>query len=314
VSCRQDVRAPYDVREVIARIVDGSEFDEFKKLYGRRWCAASRISGACRSPSSPITACCSPKARSRARTSSNFACQRNIPLVFLQNISGFMVGRKYEAGGIAKRRRQAGDGGRDRGVPKFTVVIGGSFGAGNYGMCGRAYNPALSVDLAERAHLGDGRRAGRHRAQPPCAAMLSRPKARRGRRGRGGVQGADPRAVRSEGHPYYATARLWDDGVIDPAQTRDVLGLGLSAAANAERPASQRHLRRVQDVTMMASAPYRSAAHRQSRRDRLPRHPHRAPRSACAPSRSIPKPTPIRRCMCAMADEAVHIGPAPARE
>ncbi len=150
--------------------------------------------------------------------------------MFLQNITGFMVGRKYEAGGIAKDGAKMVTAVATAGVPKFTVIIGGSFGAGNYGMCGRAYSPRFlwmwpnaricvmgGEQAASRAGHGPARR---HRGQGRHLV----------RRGRGRLQGADPSAVRDQGHPYYASARLWDDGVIDPADTRRVLGLGLSAA------------------------------------------------------------------------------------
>ncbi len=159
--------------------------------------------------------------------------QRGIPLVFLQNITGFMVGRKYENAGIAKDGAKMVTAVATAAVPKFTVIIGGSFGAGNYGMCGRAYSPALPVDVAQCAHLGDGRRAGRL-----C------PRHRAARRDGGARQqwpAADEAAFKapiraqyeSQGHPYYASARLWDDGIIDPAETRLVLALGISAALNA---------------------------------------------------------------------------------
>jgi 3-methylcrotonyl-CoA carboxylase beta subunit len=160
------------------------------------------------------------------------ACQRGIPLLFLQNITGFMVGKKYEEGGIAKHGAKLVTAVACAQVPKFTVIIGGSFGAGNYGMCGRAYD-ALPVDVAQRAHRRDGRRTGRRRAGPGQA--------------RAGERSGQPFSAEEEarlkqpildqyehqGHPYYSSARLWDDGVIDPAQTRDVLGLALSAALNA---------------------------------------------------------------------------------
>ena len=148
--------------------------------------------------------------------------QRGIPLVFLQNISGFMVGREYEAGGIAKNGAKMVTAVASTRVPKLTVIIGGSFGAGNYSMCGRAYSPRLPVHVAQRAHLGDGRRAGGDGAGRPVG---SEP-----RRSSGARSAAQ---YERQGHPYYSTARLWDDGVIDPADTRTVLGLALSAAANA---------------------------------------------------------------------------------
>ncbi len=157
--------------------------------------------------------------------------QRNIPLVFLQNITGFMVGRKYEQGGIAKDGAKLVLAVACAKVPKFTVVIGGSFGAGNYGMCGRAYSPNF-LWMWPNAHRRDGRRAGQRagHGQARWHRGQGRPVAGGGGRR---VQGTDPRAVRAAGPPYYASARLWDDGVIDPADTRRVLALALSASLNA---------------------------------------------------------------------------------
>ena len=223
------------MREVIARIVDGSEFDEFKALLRRpRWSAASPACTATRSASSPTTASCSRESALKGAHFIELCCQRGIPLLFLQNITGFMVGQKYEAGGIAKDGAKMVTAVACAQVPKFTVIIGGSFGAGNYGMCGRAYDPRflwmwpnarISVMGGEQAAsvLAQVKR-DRHDARGPRA----------GRRRGGRVQAADPRPVRgARAIPYYASARLWDDGVIDPAQTRDVLGLALSAALNA---------------------------------------------------------------------------------
>jgi 3-methylcrotonyl-CoA carboxylase beta subunit len=165
-------------------------------------------------------------------------CQRRIPLVFLQNITGFMVGRKYEAEGIAKHGAKMVTAVATATVPKFTVIIGGSFGAGNYGMCGRAYDAALPVDVAQRAHQRDGRRAGRQRAGDR-AARRHRGQGRQLERRRGsGVQEPILTQFEQQAHPYYASARLWDDGVIDPADTRRVLALGLSASLNAPIPQS----------------------------------------------------------------------------
>ena len=142
-----------------------------------------------------------------------------MPLVFLQNITGFMVGREYEAGGIAKHGAKMVTAVATARVPKLTVVIGGSFGAGNYSMCGRAYSPRLPVHVAERADLGDGRRAGGDGARRRCAARTN-PEPEEEFRQRIRAQ------YETQGHPYYSTARLWDDGVIDPADTRTVLGPG----------------------------------------------------------------------------------------
>jgi 3-methylcrotonyl-CoA carboxylase beta subunit len=157
-------------------------------------------------------------------------CQRGIPLLFLQNITGFMVGSKYEAGGIAKDGAKLVTAVACAKVPKFTVIIGGSFGAGNYGMCGRAYDPRfLFMWPNARISVMGGEQAAGVLARSPRQHGARR--ARNGRRGRGENQGADPRAVRTQGHPYYATARLWDDGVIDPADTRDGAGPGAVAPA-----------------------------------------------------------------------------------
>ena len=160
------------------------------------------------------------------------ACKRKIPLVFLQNISGFMVGGKYEAGGIAKDGAKLVTAVACAEVPKFTVLIGGSFGAGNYGMCGRAYSPALPVDLAQQPDQRHGRRTGRRRPRhrPPRRRTAGRPRRQKPSRPR------SARRYEDEGNPYFATARLWDDGIIDPAQTRDVLGLAICAVLNAPIP------------------------------------------------------------------------------
>jgi 3-methylcrotonyl-CoA carboxylase beta subunit len=226
-----DVRAPYDVREVIARIVDGSEFDEFKALYGTTLvCGFARIWGY------PVAILANngvlfSESALKGAHFIELACKRKIPLVFLQNISGFMVGGKYEAGGIAKDGAKLVTAVASAEVPKFTVLIGGSFGAGNYGMCGRAYSPRflwtwpnsrISVMGGEQAAsvlATVHRDAGKWTAQEEEAFK------------------APIRAkYEEEGSPYYATARLWDDGIIDPVQTRDVLGLSISAALNAPIP------------------------------------------------------------------------------
>ena len=223
------MRAPYDVREVIARIVDGSEFHEFKPLYGTTLvCGFAHIWGM------PVAILANngvlfSESALKGAHFIELACQRRIPLLFLQNISGFMVGGKYEAGGIAKDGAKLVTAVATATVPKITVLIGGSFGAGNYGMCGRAYSPALPVHLAQQPHQRDGRRAGGHRAG-------DRPARRHGaswtpgRRRRSASRRPIRQHYEDEGNPYYATARLWDDGIIDPAQTRDVLGLAFSAA------------------------------------------------------------------------------------
>jgi len=220
-----DPRAPWEVREVIARIVDGSELDEFKQLYGATLvCGFARILGF----EVGILANNGILFSESALKGAHFiqlCAARGTPLVFLQNISGFMVGKKYEAGGIAKDGAKLVTAVACAAVPKFTVLLGGSFGAGNYGMCGRAYDPRfLWMWPNARISVMGGEQA---------AAVLSAV-----RRGEG--EGEDEKfkqriraQYETQGHPYYASARLWDDGVIDPAQTRTVLGLALGAAQNA---------------------------------------------------------------------------------
>jgi len=228
-----DTRKPYDVREVIARIVDGSELDEFKQLYGTTLvCGFARIWGY----PVGIVANNGILFSESAQKGAHFielCSQRGIPLVFLQNISGFMVGSKYESGGIAKDGAKMVTAVACAKVPKFTILIGGSFGAGNYGMCGRAYSPRfLWMWPNARISVMGGEQA---------ASVLAQVK-RDGMEGRGEAWSAtDEEAFKSpirqqyedQGHPYYASARLWDDGIIDPADTRMVLGLGISAALNA---------------------------------------------------------------------------------
>jgi acetyl-CoA carboxylase carboxyltransferase component len=213
----EDHRQPFDPREAIARIVDGSRFDEFKQLYGETLvCGFARIEGY------PVAILANNGVlfAESAQKGAHFielACERKIPLVFLQNITGFMVGVEYEAGGIARDGAKLVMAVACAEVPKFTVVIGGSFGAGNYGMCGRAYGPRqLWMWPNARISVMGGEQA---------ATVLTM------------VGDADPEEIRAkyeaEGNPYYSTARLWDDGVIDPLDTRRVLALGLSAALNA---------------------------------------------------------------------------------
>jgi 3-methylcrotonyl-CoA carboxylase beta subunit len=228
-----DVRQPYDVREVIARIVDGSRFHEFKSLYGDTLVTGfARVHGYLVG----IVANNGILFRESALKGAHFIelCnQRGIPLVFLQNISGFMVGREYEAGGIAKDGAKMVTAVACSTVPKFTVVIGGSFGAGNYAMCGRAYDPRfLWMWPNARISVMGGEQA---------ATVLATVK-RDGLEAAGeGWSAEDEEAFKepiratyeTQGSPYHSTARLWDDGIIDPAQTRDVLGLGLAAAAHA---------------------------------------------------------------------------------
>jgi 3-methylcrotonyl-CoA carboxylase beta subunit len=228
-----DTRRPYEVREVIARLVDGSEFDEFKRLYGQTLvCGFARIWGY------PVGILANngilfSESALKAAHFIELCAQRGIPLVFLQNISGFMVGRKYEAGGIAKDGAKMVTAVATAGVPKFTVIIGGSFGAGNYGMCGRAYGPRfLWMWVNARISVMGGEQA---------ASVLAQVR-RDSRAGRDdpwneAQEEAFKTPIRAQyetqGHPYYASARLWDDGVIDPVDTRMTLALAISASLNA---------------------------------------------------------------------------------
>jgi 3-methylcrotonyl-CoA carboxylase beta subunit len=228
-----DTRKPYDVREVIARLVDGSRLEEFKARYGTTLvCGFARLHGY------PVGIVASNGIlfSDSALKGTHFielCAQRGIALVFLQNITGFMVGRKYENGGIARDGAKMVTAVACARVPKFTVLIGGSFGAGNYGMCGRAYSPRLLWMWPNaRISVMGGEQAAAVLAQVKRDALEAA--------GKGwGTEDEEvfKEPIRSQyetqGHPYYATARLWDDGVIDPAQTRRVLGLGLSAALNA---------------------------------------------------------------------------------
>ncbi|KFB74815.1 MULTISPECIES: carboxyl transferase domain-containing protein [Candidatus Accumulibacter] len=229
-----DARKPFDVREIIARLVDGSDFDEFKARYGTTIvCGFARLWGY------PIGIVANngilfSESSLKAAHFVELCAQRGIPLLFLQNITGFMVGRKYENGGIARDGAKMVTAVACARVPKFTVVIGGSFGAGNYGMCGRAYSPRfLWMWPNARISVMGGEQA---------AQVLATVR-RDGLEAAGKAWNADEEAafmapIRAQyelqGHPYYASARLWDDGVIDPADTRRVIGLGLSAALNAE--------------------------------------------------------------------------------
>jgi len=228
-----DSRTPYDVREVIARLVDGSEFDEFRQLYGTTLiCGFAHIYGY------PVGIVANngilfSESAQKAAHFIELCGQRNIPLVFLQNITGFMVGGKYEAGGIAKDGAKMVTAVSTVKVPKFTVIIGGSFGAGNYGMCGRAYSPRFLFTWPNaRISVMGGEQA---------ASVLATV-TRDNMEARGEDLSAEAEAefkqpiidkYTEEGHPYYATARLWDDGIIAPADTRMVLGLSISASLNA---------------------------------------------------------------------------------
>jgi 3-methylcrotonyl-CoA carboxylase beta subunit len=228
-----DARKPYDVREIIARIVDGSEFDEFKQLYGTTLiCGFAHIFGYPVGMVANNGILFSESAMKGAHFI-ELCSQRGIPLVFLQNITGFMVGRKYEAGGIAKDGAKMVTAVASTRVPKFTVIIGGSFGAGNYGMCGRAYSPRfLWAWPNSRISVMGGEQAANVLAQVRRDNLESR-----GEQWSAEDEEAFKAPVReqyeTQGHPYYASARLWDDGIIDPADTRTVLGLSISAALNA---------------------------------------------------------------------------------
>ncbi|WP_341704095.1 carboxyl transferase domain-containing protein [Ferrovibrio sp.] len=229
----KDGRIPFDVREIIARVVDDSELDEFKKLYGTTLvCGFARIHGY------PVGIIANngilfSESALKGAHFIELCCQRNIPLVFLQNITGFMVGKKYESGGIARDGAKLVTAVSCANVPKFTVIIGGSYGAGNYGMCGRAYSPRLLFMWPNaRISVMGGEQA---------ASVLATVK-RDGIEAGGGSWSKEEEEsfkdpIRAQydrqGHPYYASARLWDDGIIDPVDTRMVLGLGLSMAQNA---------------------------------------------------------------------------------
>jgi 3-methylcrotonyl-CoA carboxylase beta subunit len=226
-----DVRTPYDVREVIARIVDGSELHEFKPLYGTTLvCGFARIWGM------PVAILANngilfSESALKGAHFIELACQRRVPLLFLQNISGFMVGGKYEAEGIAKNGAKLVTAVATAQVPKITVLIGGSFGAGNYGMCGRAYSPRFLFTWPNaRISVMGGEQAASVLATVHRDADKWTPEEAEA------FKGPVRQRYEDEGNPYHATARLWDDGVIDPAQTRDLLGLAFAATLNAPVP------------------------------------------------------------------------------
>ena len=223
-----DVRAPYDVHEVIARLVDASEFHEFKPLYG-----SSLVCGFAHIWGMPVAILANngvlfSESAVKGAHFIELAQQRRIPLLFLQNISGFMVGGKYEAEGIAKHGAKLVTAVATATVPKITVLIGGSFGAGNYGMCGRAYSPRFLFSWPNaRISVMGGEQAASvlatvHRDAEKWSAEESE-----------AFKGPIRQKYEDEGNPYYATARLWDDGIVDPVQTRDVLGLAFAATLNA---------------------------------------------------------------------------------
>ena len=230
---QSDIRKPYDVREVIARIVDGSEFDEFKARYG-----TTLVTGFARIWGYPVgivgnNGVLYSESAQKGAHFIELCCQRGVPLVFLQNITGFMVGRKYEAGGIAKDGAKMVTAVACAQVPKFTVIIGGSYGAGNYGMCGRAFNPRFlwMWPNARICVMGPEQ----------AASVLATVKREQIEKAGDAWSGEDEEAFKApirdklagEAHPYFASARLWDDGIIDPADTRRVLALAISASQNA---------------------------------------------------------------------------------
>jgi len=231
-----DTRKPFDVREIIARIVDGSEFHEFKPRFG-----TTLVTGFAHIEGMPVGIIANngilfSESALKGAHFIELCCQRKIPLIFLQNITGFMVGRKYENEGIARNGAKMVTAVATANVPKFTIIIGGSFGAGNYGMCGRAYSPRfLWMWPNARISVMGGEQA---------ASVLATVR-RDGIEAKGGAWTMEEeetfkapirRQYEEQGHPYYATARLWDDGIIDPADTRRVLALGLSATLNAPIP------------------------------------------------------------------------------
>ena len=228
----KDPKTTYDIREIIARIVDGSDFSEFKSLYG-----ATLVCGFAKIYGQPVGILANngilfSESSLKGAHFIELCCQRKIPLIFLQNITGYMVGEKYERGGIAKDGAKLVTAVACARVPKFTVIVGGSFGAGNYGMCGRAYSPRMLYTWPNsRISVMGGEQA---------ASVLATVK-RDGMEARGEKWTAEEeeqfkipirQQYEKEGHPYYATARLWDDGIIDPADTRKVLGLSISASLN----------------------------------------------------------------------------------
>ena len=233
VAFSADLRKPYDVREVVARLVDGSRFDEFRERYG-----PTIVTGFARLHGMPAGIIANngvlfSESALKATHFIELCNQRGIPLIFLQNVPGFIVGRQYERAGIAKDGAKMVHAVATSVVPKFTVVIGGSFGAGNYGMCGRAYDPRfLWMWPNARISVMGGEQA---------AAVLATVKREQLARSGAALSAEDEQALRQpilekyaqEGSAYYSTARLWDDGILDPLRTRQALALGLSVAANA---------------------------------------------------------------------------------
>lgn len=231
----QDVRAPYDVHEVIARLVDGSEFHAFKPLYG-----SSLVCGFAHIWGQPVAILANngvlfSESAVKGAHFIELACQRRVPLLFLQNISGFMVGGKYEAEGIAKHGAKLVTAVATASVPKITVLIGGSFGAGNYGMCGRAYSPRFLFSWPNsRISVMGGEQAASVLATVHRDAATWSPEEAEA------FKAPVRQKYEDEGNPWHATARLWDDGIIDPVQTRDVLGLALAATLEVPIPETPR--------------------------------------------------------------------------
>jgi acetyl-CoA carboxylase carboxyltransferase component len=232
----RDPRQSFDIREVIARLVDGSRFHEFKALYGTTLvCGFARLMG------SPVGIIANngilfSESAVKATHFIELCCQRKTPLIFLQNVTGFMVGKQYENGGIAKDGAKMVMAVANAQVPKFTVIVGGSFGAGNYGMCGRAYGPRqLWMWPNARISVMGGEQAANTLLTVRLEGLEARGKS---------MSEAEQEAFKApilakyeeEGSPYYSTARLWDDGILDPLDTRTVLGLGIAAALNASIP------------------------------------------------------------------------------
>ena len=228
-----DPRKPYDAREIIARLVDGSAFDEFKPLYG-----STLVTGFARLHGFPVGVLANngilfSESAQKGAHFIELCAQRKTPLIFLQNITGFMVGQSAEAGGIAKDGAKLVTAVSTAAMPKFTVVVGGSYGAGNYGMCGRAYGPRFMF-MWPNARISV---MGGEQAASVLAAVRRDGAEAKGEDWPAGEEEAFKAKIRADydaqGSPYYSSARLWDDGIIDPAQTRDVLGLCLSAAMNS---------------------------------------------------------------------------------
>ena len=234
-----DLKRQYDIREVIARLVDGSEFDEFKKLYG-----TTLVTGFAHIMGIPVgiignNGILFSESAQKGAHFVELCCQRRIPLLFLQNITGFMVGRQFEAGGIAKDGAKLVTAVACAQVPKITLIVGGSYGAGNYGMCGRAYAPRFLFSWPNsRISVMGGEQAASVLATVKRENLLVD-----GKDWAAGEEEAFKAPVRAryeaEGNPYYATARIWDDGIIAPAETRRVLGLAFSACLNAPVPATR---------------------------------------------------------------------------